>query len=254
MFLELIRPDGKNPRLLKTLLDSGASAPIVSYKVVHDLDTERDKFRAFQTMAGTSNITHTCKTKFKVPELNQSEICKKLHVTQMNGRYNAILGQKKLRELGLVINFHAETVCWNDSAIDMKPPDCTQETLYFLNDTANIAEDTERMSKILDAKYTAADLRKVAITNVHLTNNQKEKLYALLSQHKLLFDGMLGKWEGNPYHIELQEGAKPYHTPMYSIPHAYKRTLRTEVDRLYKVRRPAKNRSIRVGRRFQRVK
>ena len=76
---------GKNPRLLKTLLDSGASASIVSSKVVQDLDTERAKFTAFQTMAGTFNTTHTCKTKF--------EICKKLHATQMNGRYDAILGQ-----------------------------------------------------------------------------------------------------------------------------------------------------------------
>ena len=81
MFLELIRPDEKN-RLLKTLLDSGASASIVLSKVVQDLDTERAKFTAFQTMAGTFNITHTCKTKVKGSELNQSaEICKNLHVT-----------------------------------------------------------------------------------------------------------------------------------------------------------------------------
>ena len=72
-----------------------------------------------------------------------------------------------------------ETVYWNKSIIYMKPPDCTQETLYFLNNTAKIAEDTERMSKILDAKYALADLRKVASTNVYLTGNKK--LYALLS-------------------------------------------------------------------------
>ena len=67
MFLELIRPDGKNPRLLKTLLDSGESASVVSSKVVHDLEIERAKFTAFQSMAGIFNTNHTCKTKFKVP-------------------------------------------------------------------------------------------------------------------------------------------------------------------------------------------
>ena len=113
--------------LLKNLLDSGASASIVLSKIVQDLDTERVKFTAFQTMAGTLNTTNTCETSFKVPELNQSvEICKKLHVTQMNGRYDAILGQDILRELDLVIDFHAETICWNNSVIDMRPPDCTQ--------------------------------------------------------------------------------------------------------------------------------
>ena len=75
----------------------------------------------------------------------------------------------------------------------MKPPDCTQETSFFLNNTTNIAEDTEIMSKILDAKYALADLCKVANANAHLTNNQKEKLHTLLSQHEPLFDGMLGK-------------------------------------------------------------
>ena len=119
----------------------------------------------------------------------------------MNGRYNTILGQDVLRELCLVIDFHAETVCRNKSVIDMKLPDCTQETSYFLNNTSKIAEDAERMSKMLDAKYASADLRKVANTNVHLTNNQKEKLYALFSQHKPLFDGTLGKWKSYPYYV-----------------------------------------------------
>ena len=43
----------------------------------------------------------------------------------MDGRYNAILGQDVVKELGLVINFHAETVLWKESVVDMKPPDCT---------------------------------------------------------------------------------------------------------------------------------
>ena len=112
VFLELIRPDGKKiPRIFKTLLDLGASASVVLSKVVQDLDTEIAKFMAFQTMTGMFNTTHMCETKFKIPELNQSaEISKKLHVAQMNGRYIVILGQDVLKELKLVINFHAEIV------------------------------------------------------------------------------------------------------------------------------------------------
>ena len=91
------------------------------------------------------------------------------------------------------------------------------------------------MSKILDAKYALADLRQVANANAHLPNNQKEKLHLLLSQHEPLFDGTLGKWEGNPYHVELRKGENPHHATLYSIPHAYKRTLGMEVNRLCKV-------------------
>ena len=87
----------------------------------------------------------------------------------MNGRYNITLGQDILREIGLVINFHAETVRWNNSVIDMKPPNCNQETSYYLNNTAKIAEDTEGMSKILDAKYAPANLHEVVDANAHLT-------------------------------------------------------------------------------------
>ena len=63
----------------------------------------------------------------------------------MNGMYDVILGRDVLRELDIVLDFHMEKNCWNHSVIDMKPPDCKHETSYFLNNTANIAEDTERM-------------------------------------------------------------------------------------------------------------
>ena len=53
----------------------------------------------------------------------------------------------------------------------------------------------------------------------------------LLQKHESLFDGTLGKWKGPPYHIDLQPGAKPYRAKPYSIPEAYKQTLKLELDR-----------------------
>ena len=74
------------------------------------------------------------------------------------------------------------------------------------------------MSKILNGKYALADLREVANANAHLTDNQKEKLHLLLLQHEPLFDGTLGKWEGNPCHVELRKGAKT--VPCNSVQHS----------------------------------
>ena len=74
------------------------------------------------------------------------------------------------------------------------------------------------MFKILDAKYAPSNLHDVENANAHLTNNQKEKLHLLLSQHELMFDGMLGKWEGNPCHVELRKGAKT--VPCNSVQHS----------------------------------
>jgi hypothetical protein len=44
-----------------------------------------------------------------------------------------------------------------------------------------------------------------------------------------LFDGTLG------HHIELIPNAKPYHARLYSVPKAYERTLKLELDRLVKI-------------------
>ena len=51
-------------------------------------------------------------------------------------------------------------------------------------------------------------------------------------KYESLFDGTLGKWTGEPYHIQLKEGATPYHARPYSVPKAYERTLKAEIARL----------------------
>ena len=50
-----------------------------------------------------------------------------------------------------------------------------------------------------------------------------------------LFDDTLGLWKGDPYKIELRDGAQPYHARPYGVPPAYKQTFKQEVDRLCNV-------------------
>ena len=79
-------------------------------------------------------------------------------------------------------------------------------------------EATERMKKILDAKYEAADLPKLVQECDHLNNNEKEKLQQLLDKYKHLFDGTLGHWQKEEYDIELRQDAELYHACPYLIP------------------------------------
>ena len=65
--------------------------------------------------------------------------------------------------------------------------------------------------------------------------HQKQKLLELLTNHETLFDGSLGKWEGDPCHNKLCEAVKPYHTNPCGIPHPCERTLCMEVERLCKI-------------------
>ena len=90
------------------------------------------------------------------------------------------------------------------------------------------------MSKILDAKYAPANWHEVGDANAHLSKIQKIKLHTLLSQHAQLFKGTLGKWEGNPCHVELREGVKPYHATRTAF------LMRTNAHSVWKVERLCK--------------
>ena len=67
-----------------------------------------------------------------MPELKNSAIVDvQMHVTQMNGHYDIILGRDILSKLGIVLDFQQQIVCWEDEIVQMKPTTCTQETTYM---------------------------------------------------------------------------------------------------------------------------
>ena len=45
----------------------------------------------------------------------------------------------------------------------------------------------------------------------------------------------MGKWEGEPYHIDLRDNVTPFHAKPFSIPKMYEHTLKMEVERLIKL-------------------
>ena len=97
-----------------------------------------------------------------------------------------------------------------------------EEELFVTNNTNCIA-------KILDAKYKPANLKELTADILQLTNNQRQQLYDCLNNRAALFDGMLGLWKGDPYKIELWDGAQPHHAKPYGVPQVYKQTFKQEV-------------------------
>ena len=72
--------------------------------------------------------------------------------------------------------------------------------------------DSYAATSILDAKYEKVDIEKVVEEECsHLDAKQKEELKALILKHSKLFDGTLGKYPGEPMHIELEKDAVPVH-------------------------------------------
>ena len=127
------------------------------------------------------------------------------------------------------------TMQWDTAIVPMKPIDATIENLYSVEDSEAVKDATERIKKILDAKYEPANIDDVVAGCTHLDETERKKLKTLLNKYKELFDGSLGHWKGQNYDIELREEAKPYHARPYPIPKAYEQTLKMEVERLCKV-------------------
>ena len=109
-------------------------------------------------------------------------------------------------------------MCWDNVNIPMQPKSSLgdnwdeqiENELLFTQDPTTI--DAERIQAIVDAKYTAADLEKIAKSCELLTIKEQEELLALLQKFEHLFDGQLGSWDSDPIEVELKDpNCKPYH-------------------------------------------
>ena len=65
------------------------------------------------------------------------------------------------------------------------------------------------MKRILDAKYSTADIKTIAESSTHLYPQERNELYTLLKNYESVFDGNLGTWHGKPYDIKLKPDAGP---------------------------------------------
>ncbi len=103
-------------------------------------------------------------------------------------------------------------------------------------ETQSTQEATECVMRILDAKYSKADLQSVVRDNSkHLSANQQKKLLQLLKKHESLFNGTLGDWKTKPVSFQLKEGVSLYHNQAFPVPKIHKDTLIKEVERLVKL-------------------
>ena len=187
-------------------------------------------------MSGSYECTERVTTQLSLPELHDDRMIEwDFHLADDLGNYDMIIGRDLLQELGLVIDFKAMEVEWDDARMPMKDITATAATSYHVHERGHVDEMSDRVKEILDAKYEKADARSIAREQAHLSKDEQSKLEQLLTKYQTLFDGTLGRWRGAPYDIELVEGAKPYHARAYPVPKAYERTLHNEVERLCQV-------------------
>ena len=233
-FVRLNTRHGKpKPVTIKALLDSGAAGSLVSKEFVTKLRKNKGSTQQWSTPAGPMSTGETVKAQFTLPELQDDKIIEwNLHVTDNLGANDMIIGRDILEFLGINLRFSDHTVEWGHVTIPFKDADASEIDAYYIAEDDNLADANDRLKRILDAKYEAADIDDVMATQDQLNSKEKVQLEALLREYEALFDGTLGKWTGSQIELKLNKDAEPYHARAFPLPKCHANTLKIEVDRL----------------------
>jgi len=182
------------------------------------------------------STNQTVKGQFTMPELHDDRLIEwNLHVAKSLGSYDMIIGRDLLQFLEIDIRFSDEMVEWDGVEMPFKDGDAMPRDAYHISDSPEIEDAVDRVRRILDAKYEAADLQEVVNGLQDLTTEQREALLTLLAKYESLFDGNLGEWKGQEVKLELKPDAKPYHARAFPVPRCHANTLKLEVERLCKI-------------------
>ena len=94
-----------------------------------------------------------------------------MHVTTSNtflGAYDMIIG----RDI-MCVRFSSMEIEWDHRTMPFKKHDATVYDSYHIDKPASVDEHAERVKKILDVKYKAADLEQVCSAQTHLQAEQQ---------------------------------------------------------------------------------
>lgn len=233
--------------LLRVLLDTGSDGDLF-FPTRRMLKFFETKESAYPTTWGTSNGKFKTRKKaclkLLLPEFSQNkrfdlEADVKVIDDDEAVSYDLILGIETLSEFGAILDFRDNEITIDNQTIAMRGADGLADHKELRNtymeavEPLATKEETERVVRILDAKYEPADLPKVVEENCsHLSYHQRKDLLALLRKHEKMFQGKLGQWTGDHIKFELKPGAKPWHGRPYQVPHIHKETVEKELKRL----------------------
>ena len=144
-----------------------------------------------------------------------------------------IIDRDLIRSLGIDIRGGNMTIHGDDSTIPWRDIDSTAKDLFALSQhNAPFNSETKGMKRILDAKYSKADIKTIAESSTHLDPQEINKLCTILKKYESLFNGNLVTWHGKPYDIKLKPGEKPYCGKLFPLPCIHELTFKQGIDRL----------------------
>ena len=122
-----------------------------------------------------------------------------------------------IRSLDIYIHWVYITIHWDDAAIPRRDIySTTNDVFVLLQYTAPFKSETNRMKRIIDAKYYKAYLKTIAESSTSPDHQERNELYTLSKKYECLFDGNLVTLHGKPYDIKLKPDAEPYYGKTFS--------------------------------------
>ena len=104
-----------------------------------------------------------------------------------------IIGRDLIRSLGIDIHGVDITIHWDNAAIPWRYIYSTTNDVFALSQhNAPFNAETKIMKRILDAKYSKADIKTITESSTHIDPQERNELYTLLKKYECLFDGNLG--------------------------------------------------------------
>ena len=104
-----------------------------------------------------------------------------------------IIGRDLIRSLGIYIHGADMTIQWDNSTIPWRDIDYTTNNVFALSQfNTPFKSETKRMKRILNAKYSKADLKTITESSTNIDTQERNELYTLLKKYECLFDGNLG--------------------------------------------------------------
>ena len=100
-----------------------------------------------------------------------------------------IIGRDLIGSLGIDIHGADMTIHWDNATIPWRDIDSTTIDAFALSQyNAPFNTETKRMKRILDAKYSKADLKTTSESSTHLDPQKRNELYTLFKNYEFLFE------------------------------------------------------------------
>ena len=236
-------------RLLRVLFDSGGSRSMIHKRVLPGgARVDLTEKQMFNTLAGAYASQGSVQLQgMRLPAFDKNRVIADHHfeVFDSDCRFDVILGADFLEKVGMNLRFEDLTIEWLGNTIPMetfnKTTDVATHIEYYVDelDAEELGFEVDECyltTPILDAKYDKWTIDEVINEHCsHLTLDQQADMRALLARHSKLFDGTLGKYPGEPMHIELIPGAQPVYRRPYPVPQVHMQAFKKELDHLVEI-------------------